>query len=177
MEDSVPRNIPKLTPAVSLLPLTPTDASLASGIEEVTIPPADLESKLLLLHAGLRQAVYFGTHLLARLLQIPEKTRRHLPVVMLFRSMLDLSDSIATLLRLGSTFAASILLRSLFEAFVQLQFILEGKSFHADRADSCWAGYRIDQLEIMTKYDPSTQDGKRFHGLLEADETLKETKL
>ena len=173
MEDSVPRNLPKLTPAAGLLPLTPTDASLSSGIEEVTIPPADLESKHLLLHAGLRQAVYYGTHLLDRIVRIPEKPRRHLPVVMLFRSILDLSDSIATLIRFGSSFAASILLRSLFEAYVQLQFILQGKSFHTDRADSCWAGYRIDQLETFTKYDPSTDPGKRFHDLLQKDETLK----
>ena len=112
--------LPNLEPAKHLLPLIAEDKTLANGADQIPIPPVDSESLFLLHHAGIRQAVYQGTLILDSLCDKPHSQAEHFPPTLLYRHMLDLGDSIATLLRFGSASNGAILLRSLFESVICL---------------------------------------------------------
>ena len=94
---------------------------------------------------------------------------------MLYRHALELGDSVAKLLRFGSSSTASILIRSLFETSLGLEFILEKNTFREDRA-SCYQAFRqIERYKKFTRYDPSTPEGKELHRILDADKKLEAT--
>ena len=91
---------------------------------------------------------------------------------MLYRHALELGDAIGTLLRFGSSTAASILVRSLFETSLGLEFILEKNTFHEDRASCYQAFYQIERFKNFTRYDPGTKEGAELHRILDADKKL-----
>ena len=166
--------LPALKPVPSILPLDSADQSLAAGVDQVAFPPHALNDKSLMFHVGIRQAVYVGTHFLDHLYSSPPGGSSHLPPIMVYRHMLDLGDSIGTLLRFQSGQAGFILLRSLFESSLSLEFLLQGNEFHAERAVAYWASYRIQQWESYMKYDPGTRRGERLHELIDETPWLKD---
>jgi hypothetical protein len=170
------RRLHSLKPVTSLLPLSPEDECLAKGIEDASIPPRDLEERCLLAHCTIRQAAYAGTYVLDHLLSAPPGGNIHLASLLLYRHVLDLGDSIGTLLRFGSSLTATILVRGLFEADLGLNFMLEGNTFHPDRAACYWAFFRIKQLENFLRYDPATSQGKELHRILDADPKFESAK-
>ena len=95
------------------------------------------------------------------------------PVFMLYRHILDLGDSIASLLAFGSASTASVILRSLFESNLALNFILEGNTLNKERSLAYWAHYQIKRLDVFKKYDPSTEMGKQFHTLLDSNQVFQ----
>ena len=159
--------LPTLSPFPKILSLYDFDETLISGLDKVCLPPKDLDERLLLHHAGIRQAVYIGTHILAEFLESFPQADNHLPVAHLYRHLLDVGDSVGTLVRFGSAPTGTILLRALFETALSLEFILHGNRFHKDRADSYWACVRIKELESSYMTDPSTEAGKRFYELFD----------
>lgn len=165
--------LPISEPAKYILPLISADRTLAEGAHEIPIPPVDPESIFLLHHAGVRQAVYRGTLILDRLCDMPLSQVETLPPAMLFRHLLDLGDSIGTLLRFGSASNGAILLRSLFESLIGLEFMLKDSTLQLERARCYWVSLRIKKYEAYVKYDPSTEPGKAFHHLLDSDQSLK----
>lgn len=168
----VPHNLPSLLPVQDLLPITQLDRLLVEGIDQVMLPPSDVEELSLLFHVGIRQSVYLGTHLLDWLCTNPPGGSTSLPTIMVYRHMLDLGDSIGTLLRFQTGQTGFVLLRALFESSLALNFLLQGNKFHEDRGVVYWAGYRIDQWEIRVKYDPATPKGMALHALIDADPVL-----
>lgn len=159
--------LPSLKPFPKILPLYDFDETLISGVDTVCLPPKDLNEQLLLHHTGTRQAVYIGTHILAKFLKNFPQTDNHLPVARLYRHLLDVGDSIGTLVRFGSAPTATILLRTLFETMLSLEFILQGNRFHKERAESYWACYKIKKLESCLTTDPSTEAGRQFYQLFD----------
>lgn len=168
-----PHNLPNLTPIRSILPLGDIDAAMAQRIEEVQLPPEDLQELALVYFAGIRQSVCLGTHFLDWIYQHPPAPFVLISPIMVYRHMLDIGDSIATLLRLESGQAAFILTRALFECSIALDFLLQDGKQHMDRATAYWTAYRIEQLKTHTKFDPSTDKGKALHDLIDSDEVLK----
>jgi hypothetical protein len=168
----VPHNLPSLEPIQSILPITRLDGLLAEGIDQVMLPPEDIEETSLLFHVGIRQSVYMGTHLLDWLCTHPPSGGTSLPAIMIYRHMLDLGDSIGTLQRFHGGQTNFVLLRALFESSLALNFLLQDNKFHEDRGVAYWAGYRIDQLETRLKYDPATEKGIALHALIDADPVL-----
>lgn len=168
----MPGIFPSLEPEPKILPLIPVDRALVQGVEQVALPPNHLEETCLLHHAGVRQAVYVGTHIIDRLCASPPSSGNHLPTVLLYRHILDIGDSIGTLMRFGSASNAAILLRTLFETVIGLEFLLQNNTFQTDRANCYWACHRIRQMENFTKYDPSTESGREFHKILDSDPIL-----
>ena len=157
----------------SFLPLISADRALAEGADQIPLPPFDPESIFLLHHAGIRQAVYEGTLILDRLCDKPHSQSEHFPPTLLYRHALDLGDSIATLLRFGSASDAAILLRSLLESVICLEFMLKDNLLHLEQARCYWVCFRIKQYETYMKHDPSTAQGQKFHDLLDSDSALK----
>ena len=162
-------NFPRSLPVNDLLNLGIKDVQLAEGIDGIHLDSNDLEELHTVLHCGIRESVYQGTHLMDMFRQKVKGGTEQAPVFMLYRHVLDIGDSIGTLLRFGSTSSASILLRTLFESNLALHFLLEGNALHNDRSLAFWACYQIKKLETFTKYDPSTDAGKVFHQILAND--------
>jgi hypothetical protein len=132
--------LPFLKPVESILSLTSEDQCLEEGRDSVLIPPRTLEEACFLTYHVIRQSVYAGTHILDHLLRNPPGNSSHLAPLMLYRHALEIGDSIGTLLRFGSSTSASILVRSLFETSLGLEFILEKNTFYEDRAYWAAAG-------------------------------------
>jgi hypothetical protein len=99
-----------------------------------------------------------------------------LPPAMIYRYILDLGDSIASLIRLQAGASAFSVLRSLFEGSLALHFILDGNKMHRDRATAYYASYLISQQTILLKQDGETNSGKQFKTTVAADEMLKNVK-
>lgn len=167
--------LPFLKPVESILSLTPEDQCLQEGRDSVLIPPRTLEEACFLTSHVISQSVHAGTYLLDHLLRNPPGNSSHLAPLMLYRHALELGDSVAKLLRFGSSSTASILIRSLFETSLGLEFILEKNTFHEDRA-SCYQAFRqIERYKDFTRYDPGTPEGKELHRILDADKKLEDT--
>ncbi len=93
---------------------------------------------------------------------------------MLYRHVLDIGDSIGTLVRFGSANNAAVLVRALFESSVGLEFVLQNNTFHEDRA-SCYEAFRmIKRLKNLIRYDPGTKEGAELHAILDSDTKLKD---
>jgi hypothetical protein len=165
--------LPTLPPHAKVLDLTPIDEGLTAGIEGVSLPPRDSDEKFLLAHAGIRQAVYLGTHLLASFSEGHVQRTGDLASLMIYRYMLDLGDSIASLLRLGSGSSAFSIIRSLFESSLALDFILEGNRLHSERGIAYYVCHLIALDKALAKQDPSTDSGKRLKQALIDDSVLK----
>ena len=169
-------NIPLSPPDDKLFPLYEIDPFLSTGIESISLDTTNEEQIFILFHRGIRSSVYVGTHLLAHIPKIINKGTEHAAVVMLYRHILDLGDSISTLFRFGSVSAISILIRSLFESWLSFEFVLEGETLQKDRSLAYWAHYQIKRLEMFKKYDPNTEPGKAFHKILDSTPELCGTK-
>lgn len=165
-------NIPLNPPDENFFPLYEIDPLLSRGIELISLDTLNKEELFILFHGGIRSSVYVGTHILTHIPPMIKRGTEHAAVVMLYRHVLDLGDSISTLFRFGSVSAISILIRSIFESWLALEFILEGKTLQKDRSLAYWAHYQIKRLEMFTKYDPRTQQGKDFHAVLQATPQL-----
>lgn len=162
-----------LRPIESILPLSSHDACLDVGMDNIPSSPRNHEERCLLSHYVIRQATYAGTHILDHLLSTFSGQGIHLAPVLLYRHLLDLGDSIGTLLRFGSSATTAILLRALFESSLGLNFMLEGNTFREDRAASYLTFTRIKRLHDYNIYDPNTSEGKKFHEVLDADSNLQ----
>ena len=162
-----------LKPSDSVLTWTAEDQCLEARRESFSIPPRTLENGCFLAYHGISQSVHAGTYILDHLLRNPPGNSSHLAPLMLYRHSLEIGDSIAKLLRLGSSSTASILIRRLFETSLGLEFILEKNTFHEDRA-SCYQTFRqIERYKNFTRYDPNTPEGKDFHRILDDDKKLE----
>lgn len=164
-----------LKPVDSVLTWTAEDQCLAAGRESTSIPPRNLEDGCFLAYHVISQSVHAGTYILDHLLRTPPGNSSHLAPLMLYRHSLEIGDSIAKLLRFGSSSTASILIRSLFETSLGLEFILEKNTFHEDRASCYQAFHQIERHKNFTRYDPSTQEGKELHRILNDDKKLEGT--
>ncbi|GJL64058.1 MAG: hypothetical protein NPIRA04_27120 [Nitrospirales bacterium] len=162
-------NLPASPAVGDLLSLGTKDKQLAEGIDAIEIEPNGSEELYILLHCGIRESVYRGTHLMDMFSKKVQGGTEQAPLFMLYRHVLDIGDSIGTLLRFGSTSSTSILLRSLFESYLSLHFLLEGNVLNKDRSLAYWAHYKIKQLETFTKYDSFAKEGKQFHKILDDD--------
>lgn len=158
-----------MEPIESLLSLTPEDKCLSASFQTSSIPPQSLDAACFLTQYIIRQSCYAGTHILEHLLRNPPGNSAHLAPLMLYRHALELGDSIGTLLRFGSATTASILVRSLFETSLGLEFILQDDTVHEDRASCFQAFYQIERWKSFIRYDPGTEEGRKLHQILDSD--------
>lgn len=149
-----------IEPVPDILPLSEIDKFFVSGLQSCPLDSDNSDDICLFLHEGVRQSVYMGTHILEKLLSSISGRNEHLPVVMLYRQVLEVGDSIGTLLRMGSVDVSAIASRTLFELTLELEFLLEGRTFHEDRAN-CFLAWSY-QKEL----DPTLTPARYMQGLI-----------
>ena len=163
-------------PVERVINLSAFDRSLAEQLAELDSPSIDSPHYFLLCHGAVSQSVYMGTHLLDYLYSLPSAqtpgNQADLVPIMLYRNILDIGDSIASLLRMEASSTAQILLRSLFETLLSLKFVLYENRIHQDRARAYLAGTYIQRYRDYLRYDPSTEQGKAFQATLDKDSRL-----
>jgi Family of unknown function (DUF5677) len=173
--------LPIIKPVPEILALSQIDSYLESGIDEGAPDYHHDKDSCLFWHVGLRDNVAMGTHLINHFSKNVANGIEYAPAILLYRHMLDLADSLGTLVRLGSTIPCSILLRALLEATFQFEFLLKGpsddpNSYH-DRANCHLTFFYIKRLESVDKVDPSHEKGKAYHQLLKESQMLNDMEI
>jgi hypothetical protein len=86
---------------------------------------------------------------------------------MLYRHLLELVDGLEPLVRECATLPGQIVARSIFEALLQLEWILEDDTLR--RAHAYLTAYLQKRLRRMRAFDPTTQEGRELQRTKECD--------
>jgi hypothetical protein len=88
-----------------------------------------------------------------------------------YRTVVEMADGVDVSIRESSVTPAVPQLRALFEASLQLQYVLEDRATYRERALAWFAWHYIGRLRRYERYDPSTTAGKQFVAEKADDET------
>lgn len=91
----------------------------------------------------------------------------HIAPLLLYLHLIEMADAVDALIRQSICSPAEILLRSMFEAILSLEYILE--TDYELRALSWVAFYARHQVEISEQVDPATSTGSKFEEVLDQD--------
>jgi len=116
------------------------------------------------------EVVNYGTNLLARCHDSSKaEPDVDIALISLYHHMLEMTDGIQVLVSQGSWIAAIPALRSSFEAFISMGFILEPSGDYVQRG-LCWCwGYLHNEIEKHSGYLPTTIQGQNFHDKLKGE--------
>jgi len=109
----------------------------------------------------LKETVNYATNLLGRChTEIAPDNYADFAVPHLYLHLIEMTDSIEVLISSSCTNGALPLLRSSFESFLSIQFILEKD--YTQRALSWALSYLYDKLKELDQYNMSTKRGREF---------------
>ncbi|MCA9934295.1 MAG: hypothetical protein H6662_18385 [Ardenticatenaceae bacterium] len=124
----------------------------------------DIVSKLL------QEQINFGTNALVRCITSTNGgIDEDLAVFAIYRHMLEITDGIEVLLSQACVNPAVPLLRSSFESYLAIDFILESDAKYTERSLSWLVGYVHERLHIYERLDPATSRGKSVEKLFAED--------
>lgn len=123
----------------------------------------------------LDKTVYFGGELFCELLKKSNLSSTSLPIIMFFRNSVELVDSISSLLINFYSEPARIILRTLLETFLYLDYITEKET--SRRAVSFLFCHYREKLSSYNKLFPNSQQNKQLLVELKDDIYLKELKI
>lgn len=92
------------------------------------------------------------------------KADKEVPVILLFRHVLELLDAVSILIKESAAEPCKLQLRSIFEALLSINYILEDKK--EERAYAFLVCHAYKKIKTYRKLDPTTQHGKQFKGVL-----------
>ena len=120
----------------------------------------ELTQALTLYTEGLDEFVDFGTHILDWEFKKEDLREERMPVISLFRRILELTDAISILLKSHAADPCEILLRTLFETALSLEYVLKTDT---DRRALCYlfAGY-AERLTFIKRHDPEDSNYKQY---------------
>lgn len=123
----------------------------------------------------LQELVNFSTNALARCAtskSLSGKDDEDIAVLALYRQIIELTDGIEVLLSQSCTIAAIPLLRSSFEAFLAIEYILENETDYVQRSLAWLVGYVHKRIEMYERFDPSTNKGQEAKRLFDDDKVV-----
>jgi hypothetical protein len=92
------------------------------------------------------------------------KADKEVPLILLFRHVLELLDAVSILIKESAAEPCKLQLRSIFEALLSINYLLEGKQ--DERAYAFLVCHAYKKIKTYKKLDPKTQQGKQFRGVL-----------
>jgi len=119
---------------------------------------------------GIEEIVNFGTHLLKWDVDQAKGGEENLPIVMIFRHILELADSISILVKHSSIDPCKPLLRAILESLLGLEYLLE-KEFEK-RALGFLLWHYKDQLKLALKFKIGEVSNKELHKKLKGDKSF-----
>ena len=122
---------------------------------------ADVQNVLDTLAEGVEETVRFGTHVLMWHSEASAgKQDEVMPVVMIFRHMLEMLDSVSILIRASSIEPAKLPLRTAFEAAAQVEWLIQTDTDRRGMAFMVWHAHH--RLGLYRRFDRTTQQGKEL---------------
>mgnify|MGYP005853213195 CR=1 FL=1 len=92
------------------------------------------------------------------------KANKEVPLILLFRHILELLDAVSILIKESSAEPCKLQLRSMFEALLSINYILDDKK--DERAYAFLVCHAFKKIKTYRKLDPTTQHGRQFKGIL-----------
>jgi hypothetical protein len=133
------------------------ELSIVAGKEEI-----DIASPLLM------EVINFSTHVYQRCVDSSKADENvDLSILMLYLHLIEMADGIDILIQASCPAPAQVMLRSMFEALLSMEYILERD--YVQRSLSWLAFYARYQLRISEELDVSTQVGQEFKRALNDD--------
>lgn len=130
-----------------------------------TILSRDVENKEL--YDILAEVVNFGTHILNWELENRDLYDEDVPVIMMFRNILELLDSISILIKHSSIDPCKLLLRGLLETFLQLEYLLEKETKTRALTFIVWNTHK--EIKSLTKMNPKEETYQQLNKTLQKD--------
>jgi len=125
--------------------------------------------------ALIEETVNFGSHIFKWSLNSVNGGVEYIPVFLSFRNIFELLDVISVLIKYSCCDPCKILLRSIFESTLAIEYILEKDT--KQRGMDFMAWYYNQELKIHRRHDPDDQMYKEFRKNMENDKMLKDWKL
>jgi len=119
---------------------------------------------------GVAEAVNFGTHVLAELLNTASGSDELIPQLMIFRNILENLDAVSVLIGEGSIDPCKSLLRVILESILNLEYILQGDQQRNGLAFLI-CNYH-NELKLCQKLSAGTAQYKQLRSKLRTDKTL-----
>jgi len=135
------------------------------------IEPKEYKDLLIQIAEIIEECVNFGTHILAWCSKKPKKDGSDLTITLIFRHFIESLDAITVLIKHGCADPTEPLLRSIFEALIGLEYILEKDT--VQRALSYEVAHAHRKISLYKKIDPTSEQGKQFKKVLSNDSILK----
>jgi hypothetical protein len=138
------------------------ELSIAAGKQQI-----DLASPLLI------EVINYATNVFRRCFDSSENEDDvDLALHMLYLHQIEMADGVEILISQSCPIPASLLLRSMFEANLSMEYILEDD--YKNRSLSWLLYYIKDQIKISDELDPSTSVGQRFSEAKQSDVYIKD---
>jgi len=93
-----------------------------------------------------------------------------LPILMLYLHLVEMADGVEILIKQSAPTPGVLLLRSMFEAILSIEYILE--SDYVQRSLSWLTFYALHQLKISEEMDPETNAGREFFKAKQKDKLV-----
>ena len=134
--------------------------------------PENIVATLKLFTDQLEEFVNFGTHIMY--LDDSPKTRgeENIAPTMLFRHFLDLIDSVSILVGHGCGDTTKLLMRGALEVTFGIEYLFEKNT--NDRAMAFLVVEILNEIKVLKKLNPKTNEGTQLHKLLKAEGHLAE---
>ena len=135
------------------------------------LEPKEYKDLLIQIAGIIEECVNFGTHILVWCSEKPKNDGSDSTIILIFRHIIESLDAITVLIKHGCADPTELLLRSIFEALIGLEYILEKDT--AQRALSYKVAHAHRQISLYKKLDTTTDQGKQFKKILSNDSTIK----
>ncbi|MFH1085671.1 MAG: DUF5677 domain-containing protein, partial [Chloroflexota bacterium] len=120
------------------------------------------------------EIINYGTNVFARCATLgTSEPNEDLAPLMLYLHMLEFTDGIEALLRQSCVYPAIPLLRSCFEAYLQLEYILQDDGEYTNRSLGWLAHYARTRVKNREYFDPTSKVGTPIANLLRSDELCR----
>jgi hypothetical protein len=120
------------------------------------------------------ETVNFGSNAIIWCINSIKKGTEFIPVFLAYRHMFELLDAISILVRESCIDPCKIILRSIFEALLSVEYILEKDI--KQRATDFLVWSRHQDIKIYRRYNPKDQLYKNFDAILKKDKHFKNWK-
>lgn len=146
---------------------------ITSGIHEVIprVVTNDIQEVYSFLSDALCEVVDFGSQIIVWDTNPQDKGEANIAPTMLFRHLLDLVDATSALIKQGSADPAKLLMRSLFEVVLQLEYLFE-KDFN-DRSLAYLIIDIINEIKQYKAMDPDSAEGVKVKELFDKEQKVK----
>jgi len=115
----------------------------------------------------LQEVVNYGINLFARCASSRSGREEHFSLLLLYLHILEMADAVDILISQSCPSAAKLPLRSLFEALLSIEYLVERD--YKQRSGAWLVHYMHQRLKVYDSWDPSTPRGKESQKLLTKD--------